>query len=71
MRSYSYLTAENVYVQEDHETELDVIERIVKGSSEERRRKLKSAGARRDRLIENNVRTVEGWVEEAKGKIDR
>lgn len=71
LRSYSYLTAEDVYLQEDHETELDVIERIVKGSSEERRRKLKSAGARRDRLIENNVRTVEGWVEEAKGKIDR
>ena len=71
LRSYSYLTAEDVYVQEDHETELDVIERVVKGPSEERRRKLNSAGARRDRLIENNVRTVEGWVEEAKGKIDR
>ena len=71
LRSYSYLTAEDVYVQEDHERKLDVIERIVKGSREGRRRKIKSAGARCDKLIENNVRTVEGWVEEAKRKIER
>ena len=37
------MVVKDVYVQEDHETELDVIERIVKGSSEERRGKIKSA----------------------------
>ena len=71
LQSYSYLTAEDVYVQEAHESELDVIERVVKRSKEERRLKITSVGAMRDRMIENNLKIVEGWIKEARGKIER
>ena len=71
LQSYSYLTAEYVYLQEAHESELDVIERVVKGSHEEREAKATSVGAMRDRMIENNLRIIKGWIEEARGKIER
>ena len=71
LRSYSYLTAEDVYLQEDHETELDVIERVIQSSNEERRLKITSVGEMRDRMIRDNVKTVGGWIEEARGKIER
>ena len=71
LQSYSYLTAEDVYVQEAHESELEVIERVVKGSHEERRLKITRVGAMRDRMIESNVKIVEGWIEEARGKIEQ
>ena len=71
LKSYSYLTAEDVYLQEDHETELDVIERVINMSNEERRLKITSVGLMRDRMIENNAKTVGGWIEEARGKIER
>lgn len=71
LQSYSYLTAEDVYMQEAHESELDVIERVVKGSNEERGLKVKSVGAMRDRMIENNLKIVEGWIEDARSKIAR
>ncbi len=71
LRSYAYLTAEDVYLQEDHETELDVIERVIQGSDEERRLKITSVRELRDRWIKSNVKTVGGWIEEARGKIER
>lgn len=69
--SYSYLTVEDVYLQEAHESELDVIERVVKASHEERRQKITSVGAMRDRMIEDNLHIVGGWIEQARGKIER
>ena len=71
LRSYSYLTAEDVYLQGDHETELDVIKRVIKGSNQERRLKIKKVGEMRDRMIKNNVKAVGGWIEEARAKIER
>ena len=71
LRSYSYLTAEDVYVQEDHETELDVMTRIVKGSDKERRRKIARVASMRDRIIKNNINIIGGWIEEARSKVQR
>ena len=69
--AYAYLEEGDVYVQEKGETESDVFERVVKGSMDGRMGKSERVRGMRNRLIEGNVRIVEGWIEEARRKIGR
>ena len=69
LKSYSYLREEGVYVQEDGETELDAIRRVVQLSDEERRAKTKTVHAMRDRMVKRNVKMVGGWIEDVRIKM--
>lgn len=69
LKSYSYLQEGDVYVQEDRETELNAIEKVVKMSDEERKAKTKTVHAIRDRMVKNNVKMVGGWIEDVRVKM--
>ena len=69
LESYSYLRQEDVYVQEDGETELDAIKRVVQMSDEERRAKTKTVHAMRDRMVKRNAKMVGGWIEDVRLKM--
>lgn len=69
LKSYSYLQEGDVYVQEDGETELNAIEKVVKMSDEERKAKTKTVHAIRDRMVKNNVKMVGRWIEDVRVKM--
>ena len=69
LKSYSYLREEDVYIQEDGETELDAIKRVVQMSNEERMAKTKTVHAVRDAMVKNNAKIVGGWIEEVRFKM--
>ena len=69
LKSYSYLREEDVYVQEDGETELDAIRRVVQLSDEERRAKTKTVHVMRERMVKRNVKMVGGWIEDVRLKM--
>ena len=69
LKSYSYLREEDVYVQEDGETELEAIHRVVQMSDEDRRAKTKTVNVMRDRMVKSNAKMVGGWIEDVRLKI--
>ncbi len=69
LKSYSYLQEEDVYVQEDGETELDAIKKVVETSDEDRKAKIQAVHAIRDRMVKNNVKIVGGWIEDVRIKM--
>ena len=69
LKSYSYLREEDVYVQEEGETELDAIKRVVHMSDEERMAKIKTVHAVRDKMVKSNAKMVGGWIEDVRLKM--
>ena len=69
LKSYSYLREQDVYIQEDGETELDAIKRVVQMSDEERRAKTKTVHAMRELMVKRNAKMVGGWIEDVRLKM--
>ena len=69
LESYSYLREGDVYVQEDGETELDAIRKVVLLGDEERRAKREVVQALRERMVRGNVELVGGWIEDVGVKM--
>ena len=66
---HSHLPEGDVYVQEDGETELEAIQRVVQMSDEERRAKTKTVRTMRDRMVKSNAKMVGGWIEDVRLKL--
>ena len=69
LKAYSYLQEGDVYVQEQGETEMDAIKKVVQMSDEERKAKTKSVRATRDRMVKSNVKQVGKWIEDVRVKM--
>ena len=71
LSAYSYLPTNAVYLQEDGETELNAVGRILKLSEGERKDKSMQVRKACSEIMESNVKLVATWIEEAKIKLDR
>lgn len=69
--SYSYLSPEAVYFQEWNETELDVVERVLQMTEEQRSHMILMARESCARLIESNKAEVSRWIDMAERKMGR
>lgn len=69
LKAHSYLLEGDVYVQEEGETEMDAIKKVVQMSDEERKAKTKSVRATRDRMVKSNVKQVGRWIEDVRVKM--
>ena len=73
LRAYSYLPEDAAYLQEEDETEFDVIERVLKDAGKDRIAKRRTVRDRCAELVKSNSRLVEGWITEmiSGGHVER
>ena len=70
LAAYSYLPDNAVYLQNDGETELEFIGKVLKAKSNERKAKKALVWKACTKIIDDNVRLVEGWLQKAMRKIN-
>ena len=68
LAAYSYLPKEAVYLQNEDETEFDVIGRVLKEAGKHRIEKMQMVRNKCAELVESNSRLVEGWIKEILAK---
>jgi hypothetical protein len=71
MDAYSYLDKDVVWLQENSEEDLDVVGRILDMGPKERRKKKELVRKKCADIVEENVRSVEGWIHAAMEKVKR
>lgn len=67
--TYSYLTREAVWLQEEGENELDVAARVLRMTDTQRAAKKKEVRDRCAKLIQGNVERVASWIDQGLQKI--
>jgi hypothetical protein len=67
--AYSYLPRDAVWMQEEGETEMDTVARVLKLPAHDRRRQREMVRKRCAGMIEGNVRIVGRWVDMALQKL--
>lgn len=68
LAAYTYLPKEAVYLQNENETEFDVIGRVLKEVGKHRIKKMQMVRNKCAELVESNSRLVEGWIKEILAK---
>ena len=68
LAAYSYLPKEAVYLQNENETEFDVIGRVLNEAGRNRVEKMQMVRNKCAELVESNSRLVEGWIKEILAK---
>lgn len=63
LTAYTYLAEDAVYLQNNNETELEVIDRILKSKSEDREHKKVIVRKQCIMIINSNVKLIEAWLE--------
>ena len=71
LAAYSYLPQEAVYRQEEGETELNAVGRILQLKAKERKDKTANVRKACGEIIEGNVKLVGTWIKEAETKMGR
>lgn len=69
--AYSYIDQEVAWLQGDGETNLDVVGRILDLGPKERRKKKELVRKKCAEIIEENTKTVGGWIEDALKKVKK
>ncbi|KAF3939313.1 hypothetical protein ABW19_dt0202053 [Dactylella cylindrospora] len=69
INSYAYLTEDAVWLQDESETDFDVIGRVLKLSNEQRKAKTAKVRELRQQIIERNILLAKKWTLEAFKKI--
>ena len=71
LAAYSYLPEEAVYLQNENETEFDVIGRVLNEAGKHRIEKMQMVRNKCAELVKSNSRLVGGWIKEilAKGLV--
>ncbi|KAK6505014.1 hypothetical protein TWF481_006946 [Arthrobotrys musiformis] len=67
--AYAYLTEEAVWLQDESETDFDVIGRVLKMSNEDRKAKIEKVRELRQQIIDENIKLARKWTLEAFKKI--
>jgi len=71
LNAYSYIDKEVVWLQGDKESDLDVVGRILKMGPKERRKKKELVRRKCATIVNQNIKTVEIWLEQAFTKIKK
>lgn len=73
LAAYSYLPEDVVYLQNNDETEFDVIGRVLKDAGKHRIKKMQTVRTKCAELVKSNSRLVEKWIKEmtTEGHIGR
>ena len=70
LAAYSYLPDDAVYLQKDGETEFEVIGKVLKATSMERKTKKAIVRKACTKIIDENVKLVEDWLQKVVPKIN-
>ncbi|KAF8250716.1 hypothetical protein K440DRAFT_653526 [Wilcoxina mikolae CBS 423.85] len=71
LNAYSYMDKEVVWLQGEKESDLDVVGRILKMGPKERRKKKELVRRKCATIVDQNIKTVEMWLEQAFTKIKK
>ena len=68
LAAYSYLSEDAVYLQNEDETEFDVVGRVLQDGGKRRIEKMQTVRNKCAELVESNSRLVERWIREIRAK---
>ena len=69
LAAYTYLPEDAVYLQMSGETELEVVSKILRSKSKARRDKKAIVREQCAKIIDGNVKLIEGWLQKVLPKI--
>lgn len=69
LESYTYLNEDDIWLQGENETDIDVIGRVLKLEPEAREEKKERVAAASKRLMQENIVAARAWLVEALGKL--
>ncbi|KAI5268114.1 hypothetical protein E4T47_07872 [Aureobasidium subglaciale] len=65
IEAYSYISEDTVWLQEDGESEFNVVQRVLDMDSDSRKKKMEAVREKRSKLVQENIKLVEDWMNQA------